>query len=122
MMKPYTPANWYWYVAGDLTQVYSSAAVAYVVASDPTFVAWLAKGNVATKINSEQELFDVLLAAGVPVPGGTVPSDAAKNGMFDNVPHAVQVWAFAVDNRVRVLEGLATRTPLQFRNYVKGLM
>jgi hypothetical protein len=118
----YTPNNWYWIVAGSTTQVYSSAAVAYVPVANSTYVAWLAAGNVPTKIAVEQELFDVLSAAGVALPGGGVTSDTLKSSMFDDVPQAVKVWAFAIENRVRVLEGQPTRSAAQFKTYVKSLM
>src|ERR1041384_7196455 len=91
----YNPANWYWIVAGSTTQVYSSAAGAYVPVSNATYLSWKAAGNTPTNIASEQDLIDVLVLAGLPAPSGTVPSDSVKNKQFDDVPKAVQVWAFA---------------------------
>ena len=54
----YIPQQWYWVVNASTTQVYSSAAAAYVAVSDATYTAWLAAGNQPTPIASE-----VLLAA-----------------------------------------------------------
>ncbi len=122
MISNFNIANWYWAVAGSTTQVYSSAGVAYVPVADATYQAWLATNSRPAKVGTEQELWDALLARGVAVPVGVVPSDALKEGMFANVPHAVQVWAFDVDNRVRVLEGQPTRSASQFKNYVKSLL
>ena len=119
---PFNASNWYWIVAGSTTQVYSSAAVAYVPVADVTYQAWLAGGNMATKIAVEQDLWDVLDAAGISLPSGASTSDAHKGGMFDNVPAVVKAWAFAVDNRVRVLEGQLPRNANQFRTYVKSLL
>jgi hypothetical protein len=121
-MKPYNAQNWYWVVAGSTTQVYSSAAVAYVPVADPTYVAWLATGGRPTKIAVEQDLWDVLTAAGVAVPATATASDGQKDSMFDSVPQVIRVWAFAIDNRTRVLEGLPTRTAAQFKSYVKSLL
>lgn len=61
----YDPANHYWIVARDETQVWSSAAAGYVDVSDKTYAAWLALGNQPTRIVSEAELDEVLIAAGI---------------------------------------------------------
>ncbi len=118
---PLNPSNWYWIVAGSVTQVYSSAAGDYVPVSNPSYLAWLAAGKIPTKIDSEVNLGAVLAQYGLSSSAVNV-SDALKGSTFDNIPRAVQVWAFAVDNRVRVLEGQPTRTPAQFKTYVKGLL
>jgi len=56
----YTPSNWYWIVGGDESQAWSSAAGTYVPATDATFAAWLAAGNVPTRILDAAELIAVL--------------------------------------------------------------
>ncbi len=122
LSPPYTPTNWYWIIADSTTQVYSSVAVAYVPTSDPTYLAWVASGHKASRLPAQQDLFDYLTTLGIAIPGGETTSDTLKDGMFSQIPRAVQVWAFAVDNRVRVLEGQAPRTANQFKNYVKGLL
>lgn len=121
--RSYNPANWYWKV-GDKspgTQVYSSAVDDYVLLTNPTYIAWLASGGRPTNIDTEQNLADVLSLAGQPLPPSTSVSSGTKGSLFDNIPRAVQVWAFAIENRVRVLEGQPTRTAAQFKNYVLGL-
>jgi hypothetical protein len=65
-INPYTPANWYWIVAGSTTQVYSSAGVAYVSVLDGTYQAWRTAGNLPTNILNAEELFDVLVAQWAP--------------------------------------------------------
>jgi len=52
----------YWVVAGSTTQVYSSAVAAYVPVEDATYAAWLIEGHRPTRIASEAELWDVLIA------------------------------------------------------------
>lgn len=64
-MMMYTPANWYWIIAGDDRQVYSSASAATVGTGDKAYKAWLAQGNAPTRIATMDELKDVLIAAGV---------------------------------------------------------
>lgn len=119
---PYNPFDWYWIVAGDTSQIYSSRAVSYIPPSDPTYQVWLAGGNQPAKIPNQQELIDVLVTYEVPVPAGAVASDTLKESIFDKIPRVIKVWSFDVDNRVRVLEGQPARTANQFKNYVKGLI
>ena len=64
-MMEYAPANWYWIIAGDDRQVYSSARASTVAIGDKAYKTWLAQGNVPTRIASMDELKDVLIAAGV---------------------------------------------------------
>jgi len=64
-MMMYTPANWYWIIAGDDRQVYSSARASTVAIGDKAYKAWLAQGNAPTRIATMDELKDVLIAAGV---------------------------------------------------------
>lgn len=64
-MMMYTPANWYWIVAGDDRQVYSSARASTVAIGDKAYKTWLALGNAPTRIASMDELKEVLIAAGV---------------------------------------------------------
>ena len=65
-MQNYSPSNWYWIVGGSTTQVYSSAAAAYVPITDATYETWLAAGNSPTKIDNETDLGGVFAAAGCP--------------------------------------------------------
>jgi hypothetical protein len=70
MADCYNPENWYWIVGGSTTQVYSSAAVAYVPVDNSTYQSWLAGGNHPTRVATEQELFDVLYAVDLTTPAG----------------------------------------------------
>lgn len=45
MTKVYDADDWFWFVDGDTTRVFSSAAGAYLSLSDPAFVAWSADGT-----------------------------------------------------------------------------
>lgn len=64
-MMGYTPKNWYWIVGGSTTQVYSSAARAYVSIADSAYAAWVAAGGIPTKIDTDNNLRVVLFSAGV---------------------------------------------------------
>ncbi len=121
--RAFNIADWYWKVGDKLpdTQVYSTAVDDYVPLTDPAYVTWLANGK-PTVIDTEQSLADVLVLGGQPPPPATGTSDATKNGMFDTIPQVVKVWAFAIENRVRILEGQPTRTAAQFKTYVKSLL
>lgn len=67
-------ANWYWIVAGDDTKVWSSASAGFITATNPTYVAWAALGNRASRIASLDELRDVFAAQ---YPGGMLDAYAA---------------------------------------------
>lgn len=57
----YNPLDWYWRV-GDAppTRVWSSASLTFVETTDPTYLAWLARGGVATVIPSKADLLLVM--------------------------------------------------------------
>jgi hypothetical protein len=57
----YNPADHYWLV-GD--RIWSSALPGYVAAEDAIYAAWVDAGSWPTRIASEEELDEVLLAAG----------------------------------------------------------
>lgn len=54
------PSDWYWVVAADDTQVFSSASAGYVPADAEALTNWTALGNAPTPITSEAELAEVL--------------------------------------------------------------
>ncbi len=65
----YNRSNWYWLVAGNTTQVYSSATGAYVPSTDATYEAWLASGGIPTRISADDMLkiqIDILEATQTP--------------------------------------------------------
>lgn len=79
-MFNYVPSNHFWIVGGNATRVWSSAAAAYIQATDPVYVAWLAAGGMPTSILNEQELGDVLTAqcpAGWPLAAAKTQAQAA---------------------------------------------
>jgi len=61
----YDPRDWYWIVAGDEAQVYSSKCAAMVPVNDPAYVVWLSVGGVPTRIDTMESLVEVLRAANV---------------------------------------------------------
>jgi hypothetical protein len=97
----YTPANWYWIVAGSTTQVWSSAATAYVAVTDATYQAWLAAGNVPTPIDSEASLAQVLALRGLPTGALVNPFVTCQLWQLESVMTPAQ-WA-AVQSAVAAL-------------------
>lgn len=68
-MQQYNINNWYWLVAGNTTQAYSSASASYVALTDATYLAWLAAGYTATKISADDILkirIDILESSATP--------------------------------------------------------
>jgi hypothetical protein len=63
----YDITNWYWSVQDTSpgTQVYSTASNSYVPLADTTYVAWQARGNFPTVINTQAGLYDVLNSTAV---------------------------------------------------------
>lgn len=61
-MKQYNIEDWYWEVGDQspTTQVYSTSAQDYVAKTNRDYTAFISDGTQPTRINSEQELFDVL--------------------------------------------------------------
>lgn len=89
----YTPHDWYWIVGGDETHWYSSAARDYVAPGSAPAQAFLALGNEPTRILNEAELWDVLVAAGVPLPAN----------QMHHVP--VAAWRFHAMLAIQGLDG-----------------
>ena len=46
-MLKFDITNWYWFIGGDNSQVFSSKTMAFVALSDANYQAWLALGNKA---------------------------------------------------------------------------
>lgn len=121
-MKPYTPSDWYWYVGGDKTKVYSSAVGDYVPNADPTFQAWVAGGGIATNIANEAELGEVLAVYSLrPVAPGVL--DGYKEAQATGLTVEVVAKAlFFLANEVRALQAKPALTAAQFKAFLKGLM
>jgi hypothetical protein len=85
-------ANHYWIVGGDETRRYSSAAGAYVPATDAAYLAWREAGeqryggDITTRIDSAAELVDVLRAASVEPGADLLPG-------FDQTHYAAAISA-----------------------------
>jgi hypothetical protein len=128
-MRPYDVNNWYWYVGGDRTKAFSSAAGDYVLANDATFAAFLADGNPPTVIDTEANLGDVL-AQNIVRPVNANVLDGYKQSQATTViQHKMFKVLFNHENRIRAIErqlGLngspANLTAQQAMAIVKGLM
>ncbi len=57
----FNPTSWYWLVAGIENKLWSSAEAAYVSNRNPAFKAWVERGNIPTKIASEELLQQVFI-------------------------------------------------------------
>ena len=114
-MMIYRARDWYWIVAGSTTQVFSSSRAGYVGVADAAYVAWLAAGNIPSKIADEPKLWAVLGAqypAGLPADAAA--QNAAKDFEWNQLPLGAKKMLFNHENRIRVLEGKATLTLAQF--------
>lgn len=63
----FNPRDWYWYVAGDRDQVFSSARNGFVPLDDPAFLTWSdVAGRIVSTTPSMDDLVAVLRASEVP--------------------------------------------------------
>lgn len=120
----YRSENWYWAVVGNASQVYSSAAAAYVATSDSTYLAWVLAGNTTTKIDSEASLWDVLTQQ---FPAGIAANNAAgqavrQSDQENNMDQVALKVLFNHENRIRVLEAKAAITIAQFVAAIRALL
>jgi hypothetical protein len=61
----YTPHRWFWVVGDDDGQVFSSEIGAYIARDNPAFLAFEAAGCSPTRIASEADLRETLIAQGL---------------------------------------------------------
>lgn len=119
----YNPSNWYWYVGGDQTKAYSSATGDYVLATDPTFQAWLAAGNLPTKVDAEAGL-GVVLANSLVRPVNASILDSYKDALASTVVlQTIFKILFNHENRIRAIEtnlGLNGSPPQLTANQAKA--
>lgn len=124
-MKEFNPLNWYWYVGGDRTKAYSSAAGNYVAINDVVLQAWMSDGSQPTPTDTEINLGGTL-APYYPTVTRPIPAtvlDGYQQSQADDVFQRKLVkLLFVLLNRVQVLEGKTALTVTQARAYVKGLM
>lgn len=121
-MRDYNPSDWYWFVDGDETRVFSSKAGNFVQPSNAAYAAWLAEGGVPTRIASKAELGEAL------APYQIRPADVdVLDGYQDAHSRRITIEVvakvlFSLTNEVRALKGQPALTGAQFRAHVKGLM
>jgi hypothetical protein len=120
----FAPANWYWIVAGSVTQVYSSAVSNFVPIADAAYQAWLSKGNFPSRIATEAELGEVLVAYSLrPIPAGVLQGYDDK--IVDELDTMKILRAFSLVvldeiNILRAQHALADRTPAQLKAAVRA--
>ena len=121
-MINYNPMDWYWIVAGDETQVYSSKSGDYVPATDTTYQAWVASGGVPTRILNADELAEVLANASVR-PGNADMLDRYKGAQANKLTmEVVAKVLFNHENRIRQAAGQQTVTAAQFIARLKEML
>ncbi len=93
--RPYIPGDWYWIVGGDTGQVFSSRRDGYVGLADSEYVAWVAGGNRATRIDSEATLNDVLREHRHADDINVATQYAKLRALADMTPAQVSAWVDA---------------------------
>ena len=122
MSDPFEVDKWYWIVNGSTTQVYSGATGDYVPVDAANYDAWLARGNVPTKIASEIELGAVLADARVrPTNANVLDSFKDRHAEVLTLEVVAKILLWLV-NEVRTLKGQGTVTGAQFKAFIKDKM
>lgn len=122
MLLPYIPKDWYWFVAGNETKVYSSKRGDFFPVSDPGYQAWLTSGGVTSRIANAAELGEVLAPYNLrPTHAATLDgyTETQASKLTLEVVAKVLFWAV---NEIRVLKGQQPVTANQFKTFLKGLM
>lgn len=71
-MFMYNPIDCYWFVAGDLTQVWASGRMMYVPFDDAAYQTWLApEGSITSTNPAQADLADVMVEQALPLYFGT---------------------------------------------------
>lgn len=121
-MITYNPNDWYWIVAGSVTQVYSSKVGDYVQVNDPAYSAWKLSGGAAPAIDSEDTLSEILANASVrPINSALLDGFKGKQASRFTLEIAAKV-AFNHENRLRSLEGKQPVTAGQFATALKAML
>lgn len=63
----YNPIDWYWFIGGDNTQVWSSARMEYVPVNDATYGAWVSMPNITSTNPSQADLAAVMIQQALPL-------------------------------------------------------
>lgn len=86
----YRASDWYWFIGGDKSHVFSSKRNALFPISDVTYLAW---GGIPIPIDTLQNLQEVLVSANVPPYAPVTPRQArlalSAAGLLDTVNAAI---------------------------------
>lgn len=115
----YNPHDHYWFVAGSTTQVYSSRRAIYVPVADAEYAAWVATGeSVATKIDSENSLRNVLAKHGIGFQAEK-PAVSFDAGPIDKALFEGLFWCV---NEIRALKGQGALTRAQALAFLRNFL
>jgi hypothetical protein len=100
----YDTKNWFWVVAGSLSFVFSSAIGDYLPITDPGYQAWVARGGVATPIDTPANL-GAVLASALARPINAEVLDGYQSAQAQSViVQTIFKLLFNHENRLRAIE------------------
>ena len=83
-IHPYNPVDWYWFVGGNPTQVWSSKRFSYVPVSDQEYATWLTDPLHITSINPHPaDLYQVMQEFVLPLYFNTASIEVTSTGTPD---------------------------------------
>lgn len=90
MVVPYNPGDCYWFVGGDITQVWSSKRMAYVDVGDSDYQLWLTQPDIVTSTNPaatdlslvmQQQALPLYFSSGIQIQSASTPAINATYGL-----------------------------------------
>jgi len=84
----YNPANWYWSISGNTSQVWSSRSNALVATTDATYEAWLGAGNSPTAVSA----LHVAMGVAIDQTGLLDDSDTTMHRIGEAVALGLNSW------------------------------
>ena len=94
----------YWFVAGDQTQVWSSADDKFVPITNAAYLDWVSQGGTPTNIDSLVNLAEVLRSYGVTTTNTTMLDTQKTNTAAAISTHSELKILFNHENRIRACE------------------
>ena len=112
--------DWYWFIGGNQTQVYSSARQGYFPVSDTIYQSWLSSAptHITAELTTEDDLF-TLLAEKAPL---LAPASYRVDIEFAKTDKNILLFnvLFDMANQIRALQGNTAITKAQFKTYLQS--
>ena len=121
-MTMFNERDWYWFVGGDESRVFSSASGDYVQPDNTAYLAWLDGNRVPTRIASADELGEVMATYTIRPTNADVLDKYQGTHANKLTVKVIAKVLFYFANEIRTLNGQPPINASQFRSFLKRLM